>query len=303
MNDTKYLIITYHKDAYFFPYLKTENIVVCEPVRNKSSFMRALFRIPFFSIFSYAFRKELRYADKVIVFDSAYNKWLGLYLKKKKKDNVYLYFWNPIEKMYPRNGSNMIAEAKEIFPVYSFDHNDCKKYGLQYRPMVYSSDVISGIDSYDDCEYDVFFLGWKKDRYRQIESLYRDIFKDRLKCLLILVGDEDRSTDNSIIYTTKRVPYSEYLSYVRNSRAILDIPQDGQEGLTIRNVECMFLRKKMITTNIDVRNYDFYDENNVFVISEDDVDRLKEFITSKYVDISDDVKLKYDFASWIETFE
>ena len=60
-----------------------------------------------------------------------------------------------------------------------------------------------------------------------IEKLYNDVFKAKFKCLFILVGDEDKVIDNSIIYTTHRVPYSKYLEYVLNSKAILDIPQEG----------------------------------------------------------------------------
>ena len=303
MNDRNYLILTYHKDAYFFPYLKAENIRICEPIRNKSSIMRFLFRIPFLCLISYGFLKELYNADKVIVFDSAYNKWLGIYLKYKKQKDIYLYFWNPVKKMYPQRGDQMVENAKKLMPVFSFDHNDCKRYGIEYRPMVYSSDVKKALQEKSEPEYDIFFLGWKKDRSKQIERLYYDVFKSNFKCLFILVGDEDRIIDDSIIYTTQKVPYSQYLEYVQKSRAILDIPQEGQEGLTIRNVECLFLQKKMVTTNLNIKNYDLYNEKNVYTLSSrNDKESLKHFIRGDLIRISDKVLSKYDFVNWVNTF-
>ena len=302
MNDTNYLILTYHKDAYFFPYLKADNITVCEPIRNKSAIMRLLFRIPFLCLISYGFFKELYKADKVIVFDSAYNKWLGLYLKHKKGKNIFLYFWNPVEKMYPSNGDMMVRNAKKLMSVFSFDHNDCKKYGVDYRPMVYSSDVSKAIKTKTVPEYDIFFLGWKKDRSKLIEKLYNDVFKAKFKCLFILVGDEDKVIDNSIIYTTHRVPYSKYLEYVLNSKAILDIPQEGQEGLTIRNVEALFLRKKLITSNKQIVEYNLYDPDNYYVLGLSNCG-LNNFLQLDYKIIDDKIVDIYDFEKWVSTFE
>ena len=39
---------------------------------------------------------------------------------------------------------------------------------------------------------------------------------------------------------------------------VLDSAQDGQLGLTIRVLEAIGAKKKIITTNEDVINYDFY---------------------------------------------
>ena len=300
--NNKTIIITYHKDAYFFPYIKDKNIKVFEPIRNKSLLTRIMFRIPFLCLFTYGFRNELKTAKKVIIFDSAYNELLGKYLKFKMKDKVFLYFWNPISKTYSGKANKIISNAKKIMPVYSFDHNDCENFKISYRPMVYSSDVNDCIDIIKETKYDLFFLGWKKDRSNQIEKLYNEYFKGKIKCLFILVGDEERVIDDSIIYTRNRIPYSKYLDYFLNSRCILDIPQEGQEGLTIRNVECLFFRKKMITTNACIVHYDYYNENNTLILDNNHKKDLNCFINSDYIDIDENIKRKYDFKYWIESF-
>ena len=43
-----------------------------------------------------------------------------------------------------------------------------------------------------------------------------------------------------------------------SSRCVLDSAQAGQLGLTIRVLEALGAKKKLITTNEDVVNYDFY---------------------------------------------
>ena len=83
----------------------------------------------------------------------------------------------------------------------------------------------------------------------------------------------------------------------------MDIPQEGQEGLTIRNVECLFLKKKMITTNSKIRNYDLYNENNVYIIPErNGREGLTQFLANKPKDPSETVLKKYDFINWVESF-
>lgn len=301
------LIITYHKDAYFYPFVKDKNLHIKEPIKNKSILSKIFFRIPFLSIFVYDFLNELESCEKIIIFDSAYNWALGFYLRKIRKiKNVYLYYWNPIKKMYPKKGEKMVFSAKKFMKVYSFDHDDCKRYDLKYAPMVYSEDVASEINniSLENIEYDLFFLGWKKDRYKQLLQLYNKYMKGKLKVKIIMIGSKDDSDiDEDFIFSEKRYEYREYLDFVIKSRAILDIPQVGQEGLTIRNVESMFLRKKLITTKKNIRNYDFYNPNNIFILGEDDPNKFSDFMKSEYQDIDEKIKRNYEFKYWIDKFK
>lgn len=303
----KTLVITYHKDAYFYPFVKNKNIYIEEPIRKKNNIYKVLFRIPFLSIFTYNFLDKLNGITKVIIFDSAYNWALGFYLTKiKKLKNVYLYYWNPVKKMYPQNGDKMVLNAKKMMKVFSFDHDDCQKYGLEYAPMVYSKDVaieIKNTDA-DSAEYDLFFLGWKKDRYEQLLQLYNKYIKGKLKAKIIMVGnEEDSDVEEDFTFSSRKYKYEEYLEFVMNSKAILDIPQVGQEGLTIRNVESIFLKKKLVTTKKNIKDYDFYNSDNIFILGEDDSEQLDKFIHSKYIDVNEEIKRNYEFEYWIKQME
>ncbi|MGH4139660.1 hypothetical protein [Clostridium sp.] len=69
----------------------------------------------------------------------------------------------------------------------------------------------------------------------------------------------------------------------------------------MRTIETLGARRKMVTTNINIVKYDFYNENNIFVMDENDLGEIEEFINNKYVSINDDVYEKYSLHNWVQT--
>jgi hypothetical protein len=85
---------------------------------------------------------------------------------------------------------------------------------------------------------------------------------------------------------------------ISESRCILDSAQEGQLGLTIRVLEALGAKKKLITTNKDVINYDFYKKENIYIY--DGVfDYNSVFFNSDYVELDDKIYQKYSLRSWI----
>ena len=84
------------------------------------------------------------------------------------------------------------------------------------------------------------------------------------------------------------------------SRCILDAPQAGQSGLTIRSIECLGAKRKIITTNSDIRFYDFYNENNILIF-DGNIDTNSPFFTEDYNDIPESVYQKYSLRNWLKT--
>ncbi|MCV4677987.1 hypothetical protein OFC08_34485, partial [Escherichia coli] len=50
---------------------------------------------------------------------------------------------------------------------------------------------------------------------------------------------------------------SEVVEMMKCSEIIIDIHHPRQRGLTMRTIECIGLNKKIITTNEDIKKYDF----------------------------------------------
>ena len=99
-------------------------------------------------------------------------------------------------------------------------------------------------------------------------------------------------------FKTEKVPSNEVMNIFKASKCILDAPQAGQTGLTIRTIECLGAKRKMITTNKDIKKYDFYNESNILVF-EGSIDKNSKFFTTPYVEVSDDVYKKYSLREWL----
>ena len=64
----------------------------------------------------------------------------------------------------------------------------------------------------------------------------------------------------------KGLDYNTVNENIEKSNTILDIHHPKQTGLTMRTIEMIGMNKKIITTNKDIINYDFYNPNNILVI-------------------------------------
>ena len=58
----------------------------------------------------------------------------------------------------------------------------------------------------------------------------------------------------------------------------------------------------MITNNLEIRNFDFYNDNNIFIIGEDSNDRLNMFLHTPFQTIEKKALYPYDANGWIDNF-
>ena len=84
-----------------------------------------------------------------------------------------------------------------------------------------------------------------------------------------------------------------------DSRCVLDSAQDGQQGLTIRVIEALGAQKKIITTNEDVANYDFYCKENIYIYDGQGFDFNAPFFTRPYQKIEERIYKKYSLRNWL----
>ena len=86
--------------------------------------------------------------------------------------------------------------------------------------------------------------------------------------------------------------------YLERCKVVIDIQHPKQVGLTMRTIEMLGLRKKLITTNKDIKNYDFYNEDNICVIDRKNVLIDKKFIKSDYNQSSDIFRKNYSLDAF-----
>ena len=79
--------------------------------------------------------------------------------------------------------------------------------------------------------------------------------------------------------------YGEIIDVVKKSNCILEVVQKGQSAITLRTLEAVYYRKKLLTNNTNIKKYSFYDPRYIQIftnIDEIDFDFVKEKININY---------------------
>lgn len=228
----------------------------------------------------------------VIVFDplvtSQFMRWLVESLPQCK----IIYFY-----------CNVIGKARHISPdkipnnviVWTYDQNDAKKYGIKLTKGGYSTFFIS---EKAKKLYDVVYVGRDKSRAAYLLELEEKMREQGLKTRFLIMPDTKISKRKK--FYSREIEYSEVIKLVSQSRAVLNIVLPDQMGATMRDFESIFNEVKLITNNRNIKNYSFYDENNVFILGEKKIDDIKKFIEIPYKCINDDILKEYTLTNQIK---
>ena len=277
-------------------------------ILGKISDKYLLSNLPGKSAFFYFRKYNLNKYDLIILFECHYPQYILQYLRRKNKNAKIVYWlWNSVENINS-DSCNTVEEIKKLvilqkkynYSIYSFDKLDCKKYKFKYNNQVLK---IYGIKDKEK-KYDTFFCGRDKSRMNILIELYKQLSKINLNNKFLVYPDKDKeySLLEQNFLMEKGINYEQILKYIDESKCIIDIIQEFQGTLTWRPLEAMFYRKKLITNFKDIKEYDFYKKDNIFIIGEDDPSNIKNFVNTGYVDIPQNIIKKYTIDGWIENF-
>ena len=161
---------------------------------------------------------------------------------------------NPISKPNGKSAKLLRTLQERGYTVWSFDPQDCARFGFSlYKQFIAPLNQVSNIEP----DIDFSFIG--RDKGRQI-------ILDQLTNLLKTDGytyDFDLLSNK-----TPNLSYTEYLNKTLRARCIIDIVQIGQTGLTLRPLEALIYKRKLLTNNPTVLLEEFYHPDNVLFISE-----------------------------------
>ena len=82
------------------------------------------------------------------------------------------------------------------------------------------------------------------------------------------------------------------------AQCVIDFSHHKQVGLTMRTIEALGMKKKLVTNNSSIVNYDFYNESNIYVLGTSTC-TLEEFLVKPYKDIPDNIYKSYDIDNWV----
>ena len=207
-----------------------------------------------------------------------------------------------------------IKEVQKYFDkVYSFDKTDVEStQGLRFLPLFYARNYeIIGKEKKLDYKYDFCFIGTahpKKYKFikmmsEQLKTVYPKqyiyfFFPSKIVFFYRKIHDKELRKAHMREFHYVPLMDTEIERIYKNSRCVLDSAQAGQIGLTIRVLEALGAKKKLITTNEDIVNYDFFCPENICVYN-GKFDFDSSFFTEEYKEVDESIYKKYSLRSWL----
>jgi hypothetical protein len=229
-------------------------------------------------------------------------------LKHQQRSAVFLlYMWDSLEL---KKISDRVLKLFDC--AYTFDRHDAKKFKMILLDLFFSQEYQK--KRTEKIKYDLCFVGTiHGDRYRilrEIESISKKIGLRTYHYFFMpsrILFWARKAFDRDF----RRIKYSDvnFISLdaitiskkMAESVAIIDLSYKNQKGLSMRTFEVLAARKKLITTHSEVRNYDFFNSENIYVINKENIVLEKEFFLSSYKMLREDIYEKYSLKKWLET--
>lgn len=174
--------------------------------------------------------------------------------------------------------------------VATFDYNDHKKYGARllpfywleseigdYAPKYWLSTVGSNHDGrLDICRKIYQSLASAPD---YTNSMCIKTYNDKL---MFKILDTSIPEDNIVIHKKKSI--HEILQIIKESNCILDTDRESQSGTTPRLIWALAMGKKVVTTNKNIINFNFYSPQQILIIDRNNPEVPVDFISQSLPD-------------------
>ncbi len=250
-------------------------------------------------------QKMNQYYDKifVLVYSGIDVNSFNTFMNEHKNADRILYLWDDVKRVKD------FESIKNSFDrIISFDRIDAEKYRFEFLPLFYIEDyVYNG----EEKNIDISTCATLHSDRENIVNAILELIKDEgCEVRFILLYDFIRFIKDVI--KRRRKPFIpsymvfrplsavESANLVKHSKVILDIPTPSQKGLTMRTIESIAAKTKLITTNSDIKNYDFYNENNIYVIDRNNPTLDVSFLKKTYDNIDDIIIDNYSLNNWVK---
>ena len=202
----------------------------------------------------------------------------------------YVWLWN-----HKGNKKNFVDNLQTIhkcqFQVATYDELDAEKFGFGWHTQFFNVKPFQQVASLQNNSflYDFFFVGYAKNRVEEIQRIHSML--SSYACLFVTIRT-----------TSEYIPYTRYMEMAMQSRCIVEIVHTGDPSCTLRPLEAMAIRRKLLTNNPTVRNYTFYQPQNIFILGQDNLNNLSDFLHSPFEPLPKDIIDSYDVNAWVDSF-
>ena len=220
-----------------------------------------------------------------------------------------LYQWDSLKNF------KYIEGFKDLFDrAYSFDNDDVNENAyLKFLPLFYTNEYKKiGESGVKEFKYDFLFVGTahpKKYFYvKKMSEMLRERFDKQyvyffFPSIIVYIYRKifNKEFKDARIkeFNFKPVSNDELMDLIKNSKCILDSAQENQVGLTIRVIEAVGAKRKLITTNKDVVNYNFYCPENIYIY-DGEFDFSNVFFNKEYKELNEKIYNQYSIDVWLD---
>ncbi len=205
-----------------------------------------------------------------------------------------------------------INEKLRLFDrITSFDRVDCQNHSdFGFRPLFYLDELTTASDV--SKIYDICFLGTiHSDRYvileiirKQCERMGLNFYgyyymQSRLAYAYLKLTDKRFKSVDYRSLEFKTLNFSDVKRIIDSSDTIVDIQHPSQTGLTMRTIEALGAGKKLITTNEDILNYDFYNPSNVYILDRTNPVIPEVFLRGEFRRVDEYIYRRYSLGQWV----
>ncbi|SNR14904.1 lipopolysaccharide biosynthesis protein [Tenacibaculum jejuense] len=226
---------------------------------------------------------------------------------------------NPSAKriFYTWDSFNNNNNSKKILKYFqskiTFDSYDAKQFGLDLQPLFFF-DSFKGIKKINNFKHHLLFIGTAhSDRYilankivdwcndKELSSYTFFYLQGRIVYFFKRIFDSTFKYFDYKKLSFKSLTEQDIIDLYKDSNVILDINHPSQKGLTMRTLEAVGARKKIITTNPEIKKYIFYNENNILVIDRNNIVLNEDFFTGPYQDIPEQIYDALSIEGWLKS--
>lgn len=289
-----YNLICFDRNNMHWPYLQKEvNIYSLYKGKNSKNRLRSLFNrlisyTPFVYLRFSEWIKKIKDENEAFVFFDECQ--FGPFLRRlinKYSNRCVVHLSNPAEK---------IRYLGKIFKcrcnIYSFSKRDCEKYKLRFKPCIIPNLSSFGIKQSKPI-YDLYFIGQNKQGRKAI----LDRIKNKYPNLTIRID---------LLDANEFVPYQEFVLREAKAKCILEILQISQFDETLREIEAMVLRKKILTNNSNLIDAEKIFGDNILIFDDNNLpseQKLLDFINRPFSQYDHDYVKQHCVPHWFENIE
>ena len=243
---------------------------------------------------------KLGHQDQILVLNADTFDHSTLEYMKKSTNRFITFLYDNLDR-FP------VQDKLHFFDkIYSFDDKDIEKHGFE-RLTNYNYLPFLSQEKQNPSEDALYITSYDKKRIKQLDILSQKFEELRLKFDLYVIGKKSWKNQlikpfskNKIVFTRKRINHENLPEFYKRTKVILDLMRESQYGLSFRVFEAMALEKKIITDNEKIKNYDFYNPNNILVLNKDFSNITKDFFETPYQSLPEEIYKKYTLEKWVE---